>query len=84
MFFELGLSVTEVKVAEFMCQGLNNKEIGELMFVSDKTIKFHSTRLFKKLGIKSRSMLIAMTWKSYVDALKEAYKINLPAQNLLE
>lgn len=70
LFFERGLSVTEVKVAELLAQGLTNKEIGDQVFVSDKTIKFHMTRIMKKLGLKSRAAVIVMAWKYYVESLE--------------
>lgn len=53
-----GLSQRESEVAELVTQGLSNKEIAGRLFVTEKTIKFHLTNIYKKMQIKSRSQLI--------------------------
>jgi DNA-binding NarL/FixJ family response regulator len=37
--------------------GLTNKQIGERLFLSHRTVGFHLHRLFPKLGISSRAAL---------------------------
>lgn len=54
-----GLSRREVDVAEWVVKGLSNKEIAEKLFVTEKTIKFHLTNIYKKMSLKSRARLIA-------------------------
>ncbi|MBE8221782.1 MAG: response regulator transcription factor [Bdellovibrionales bacterium] len=53
-----GLSQRESEVAELITQGLSNKEIANRLFVTEKTIKFHLTNIYKKMYVKSRSKLI--------------------------
>lgn len=53
-----GLSNREAEVATIVAKGLSNKSIAALLYVTEKTIKFHLTNIFKKLGVKSRAQLI--------------------------
>jgi DNA-binding CsgD family transcriptional regulator len=46
-----------MQIAELAAQGLSNREIGERLFLSPRTIGSHLYRIFPKLGIKSRSEL---------------------------
>lgn len=53
------LSKAENLVLDNLKLGLSNKEIGERVFTSEKTVKFHLTNIYKKLGVGSRAELIA-------------------------
>jgi DNA-binding CsgD family transcriptional regulator len=53
------LSAQELQIAGLVAEGLSNKEIGERMFLSHRTIASHLYRIFPKLGITSRSQLAA-------------------------
>lgn len=55
---EKGLSHREADVAWLVANGLRNKEVGQLLFISEKTVKFHLTKVYKKMAIASRSQLI--------------------------
>lgn len=52
------LSHRESEVAEAVTKGLSNKEVADKLFVSEKTVKFHLTNIYKKMRIRSRSQLI--------------------------
>lgn len=52
------LSRREMEVVEAVAKGQSNKEVAHELFVTEKTIKFHLTNIFKKAGVKSRSQLI--------------------------
>lgn len=43
-----------------MATGLSNREIGEKLFVSENTLKIHSSRLFDKLGAKRRTQAVQL------------------------
>ncbi len=53
-----GLSNRESEVAELVTKGLSNKEVANQLFVTEKTVKFHLTNIYKKMNVKSRAQLI--------------------------
>lgn len=48
------LNSREIEVLYFLSKGLSNKEIGNELYLSEKTIKNNLTRLFKKIDAKDR------------------------------
>jgi len=54
-----GLTVRERKVLELIGEGLTNRQIGERLFVSVKTVKHYVTALFVKLGMGQRTQAAA-------------------------
>lgn len=57
-FEKLGLSKRELEVLQLMAAGLNNQDIGARLFVSLNTIKTHSSRLFEKMEVSSRTQAV--------------------------
>ena len=55
-----GLSRAEVEVALLVARGMTNKAIASDLFVTEKTVKFHCTAIYKKLAVKSRGELIVL------------------------
>ncbi|MFG3061091.1 ATP-binding protein [Streptomyces sp. NPDC048231] len=53
------LSPQETQIAELAAQGLSNREIGQRLFLSHRTVSSHLYRIFPKLGIASRGQLAA-------------------------
>jgi DNA-binding CsgD family transcriptional regulator len=51
---ELGLTRREHEILALIAQGLSNREIGEKLFVSENTVKTHSSRLFEKMSVNRR------------------------------
>lgn len=51
------LSAQEARIAELAAQGLSNREIGQRLFLSHRTVGSHLYRVFPKLGITSRGQL---------------------------
>ncbi|WP_337061474.1 response regulator transcription factor [Kineococcus sp. G2] len=49
------LTPTERTVLEHIAEGLTNRQIGERMFLAEKTIKNHVTSLLAKLGMERRT-----------------------------
>ncbi len=45
-------------IIQLVCLGLCNKEIGAKLGLSDKTIKFHLTRIFYDMQVSSRTQLV--------------------------
>jgi DNA-binding CsgD family transcriptional regulator len=54
-----GLSEAERRVAELAAQGLANKEIAARLYVTVRTVEAHLSKVYAKLGIRSRSQLVA-------------------------
>lgn len=58
-----GLTATEEQVAELVAHGRSNKEVAQALFVSEKTVEANLTRIYRKLGVRSRSALAAQLAK---------------------
>lgn len=58
VLFQKGLSNRETEVAELVSKGLSNKEVANQLFVTEKTVKFHLTNIYKKMNVRSRAQLI--------------------------
>ena len=55
---ERGITKRELEILELIAQGMSNREIGEKLFVSENTVKTHSSRLFDKLSAKRRTQAV--------------------------
>jgi DNA-binding CsgD family transcriptional regulator len=51
------LSPQETQIAELAAEGLSNREIGQRLFLSHRTVSSHLYRVFPKLGVTARSQL---------------------------
>jgi len=49
------LTEREQEVLDLIADGLNNREIGEKLFISDKTVKTHVSNILGKLGLADRT-----------------------------
>jgi DNA-binding CsgD family transcriptional regulator len=58
VLIQKGLSNREAEVAELVSKSLSNKEVANQLFVTEKTVKFHLTNIYKKMSVKSRAQLI--------------------------
>lgn len=52
-----GLTAQELQIAQLAAQGLSNREIGQQLYLSHRTVSTHLYRVFPKLGISSRAEL---------------------------
>jgi two-component system response regulator EvgA len=52
------LSDKELVILQMLSKGMSNKAIGDALFVSNKTVSSHKTRIMQKLGSKSLVELI--------------------------
>lgn len=57
---ELGVTRRELEILELIAAGLSNREIAEKLFVSENTVKTHSSRLFDKLSAKRRTQAVQL------------------------
>ncbi len=51
------LSAREEQVARAVCAGRSNKEVADMMFISERTVKAHLSSAFEKLGVRDRLQL---------------------------
>ena len=54
------LTAQEQAVAQFVAGGSTNKEVAQALFIAEKTVQFHLTRIYAKFGVRSRSELAAV------------------------
>jgi len=52
---KLGITPRELEILQFIASGLSNREIAEKAFVSENTVKTHSSHVFDKLGARRRT-----------------------------
>ena len=55
---DLGITKRELEILELIAQGLSNREIADKLFVSENTVKTHSSRLFDKLSARRRTQAV--------------------------
>jgi len=55
---ELSITPRELEILGLIAGGLSNREIAERLFVSENTVKTHSSRLFDKLNAKRRTQAV--------------------------
>ncbi|MEO5877576.1 MAG: LuxR C-terminal-related transcriptional regulator, partial [Streptosporangiaceae bacterium] len=56
---ESQMTAQEMQIARLAAEGLSNREIGQRLYLSPRTVGSHLYRIFPKLGIRSRSQLSA-------------------------
>jgi NarL family two-component system response regulator LiaR len=53
-----GITPRELEILELIAAGLSNREIAAKLFVSENTVKTHSSRVFDKLSAKRRTQAV--------------------------
>ena len=56
----IGMTKRELEILELIAAGLSNREIAERVFVSENTVKTHSSRVFEKLGARRRTQAVQL------------------------
>ena len=55
-----GFSQQDKQMIKLLVEGLHNQEIADQLYLSVPTIKAHLCRIYKSLGVKNRSQLVAL------------------------
>jgi DNA-binding NarL/FixJ family response regulator len=50
-----GLTEREAEILRLVARGMSNQDIARELWVTEPTVKFHLTRLYRKLGVTSRT-----------------------------
>lgn len=65
---DVPLTEREIEILKLIAQGYSNKEIGEALFISHRTVDTHRTNLMKKIGVHNIAGLIRFAIRSgYVE-----------------
>jgi two-component system, NarL family, response regulator DevR len=62
-----GLTEQERKILELIGEGLTNRQIGERLFLAEKTVKNYVSALFAKLGMERRTQAAAYAARVFED-----------------
>jgi DNA-binding NarL/FixJ family response regulator len=46
-----------MRIAELVAKGRTNREVAAALFVTERTVEGHLTRIYDKLGVRSRAEL---------------------------
>lgn len=57
---ELSITPRELEILQLIADGFSNREIAGKLFVSENTVKTHTSRLFDKLSAKRRTQAVQM------------------------
>jgi two-component system, NarL family, response regulator LiaR len=58
------LSQREMEVLKLIAEGFSNAKIGEKLFISEKTVKFHVSNILAKLQLADRTQAAVYAWRS--------------------
>jgi LuxR family maltose regulon positive regulatory protein len=53
------LTARELEILQLIAEGLSNREIGQRLFLSLPTVKWHTSNIYGKLGVKNRTTAVA-------------------------
>jgi len=67
-----GLTGQERKILELIGEGLTNRQIGERLFLAEKTVKNYVSALFAKLGMERRTQAAAYAARIFEDGDHQA------------
>ena len=60
------LTTREVKTLKLAAQGLDNPQIGKILYISPYTVKAHMTAVYKKLDVSNRAEAVYVAMKKHI------------------
>jgi DNA-binding NarL/FixJ family response regulator len=57
------LTPRELEVFRHIASGRSNAEIAKLLYVTDETVKTHTSRVFMKLGVRDRTQAVILAYE---------------------
>lgn len=63
---QLGLTQRELEIINCIACGDSNKDIAEMLYISEKTVKNHVSNILKKMGVEDRTQIAAYLWLSII------------------
>lgn len=70
-FQKYGLTDREQEVANWIIEGKDNWSISKILNISERTVKFHNSNIFKKLSVGSKAEIICMHYQIISNIYKE-------------
>ena len=58
------LTEKQIEILKMLAQGQTNNQIAQVLNISVRTVKYHTTNIYSKIGVYSRSEAIAWAWKN--------------------
>jgi DNA-binding NarL/FixJ family response regulator len=58
-----GLSEREISMLRTLARGLSNKAIGRELWITEQTVKFHLTNIYRKLGVENRTQATRVAYE---------------------
>ena len=66
-FKETDLTPRETEVLLLIADGMNNKEIADELYISEKTVKNHVSSIFRKLNVSDRTQAAIYVFKNHLN-----------------
>ena len=54
-----GLTPAQTRVAELVLAGMSNREIASTLYMSQRSVEAHLTKVYREFGVRSRAQLVA-------------------------
>nr|WP_317631689.1 response regulator transcription factor [uncultured Flavobacterium sp.] len=68
---DLELTEREIQIVRLICQQKTAKEIGEMLFITQRTVEGHKNNLFLKIGVKNIVGLVVFALQKKIISLPE-------------
>jgi DNA-binding NarL/FixJ family response regulator len=68
----VGLTAREVTLLEALARGLSNKQIGQELWITEQTVKFHLRNIYRKLDVANRTGAVRWAHENGVTSTEES------------